>query len=156
MASFLDPKAANTRELVLTRIFNAPPELVFGAWTNPESAKHWWGPTHHPAISMTMDVRIGGAWEAQLRSVADGTILTHRGVFREIVKPERLSFTFKWDEEGERGLETLVTLTFENVKGKTLMTLRQSPFQSSTEQDGHGEGWSSTFDRLTLHLKDSQ
>lgn len=75
-------------------------------------------------------------------------MLTHRGVFRQIVEPSLLSFTFAWDEEGERGLETLVTLTFEDLGGRTRFTLRQAPFQSAGERDGHGEGWSSTLDRL--------
>jgi uncharacterized protein YndB with AHSA1/START domain len=144
--------ASVAKELVLTRVFNAPRELVFKAWTDPESAKHWWGPTHHPAIFIEMDVRVGGRWHGMLRSEADGTILTHRGEFLEIDPPKTLSFTFAWDEEGERGIQNVVTLTFEDLSGKTKMTLRQSPFQSTGEQEGHGEGWSSTFDRLEFHL----
>jgi uncharacterized protein YndB with AHSA1/START domain len=70
------------------------------------------------------------------------------GVFREIVAPERLVFTFAWEEEGERGLETLVTVTFADQNGKTLMTFRQAPFQSDGERDGHRYGWGSSFDRL--------
>jgi uncharacterized protein YndB with AHSA1/START domain len=81
-------------------------------------------------------------------------VLTHRGVFREIVEPSLLSFTFAWDEEGERGLETLVTLTFADLGSKTLFTLHQTPFQSDGERDGHGEGWNSTLDRLEEALAD--
>ena len=65
-------------------------------------------------------------------------MLTHSGVFRDVTTPERLVFTFAWDEEGERGLETLVTITFADQDGKTLMTFRQIPFQSAEERDGHG------------------
>jgi uncharacterized protein YndB with AHSA1/START domain len=74
------------------------------------------------------------------------------GVFREIVAPERLVFTFAWDEEGERGLETLVTITFAEQNGKTLMTFRQIPFQSAEERDGHRGGWTSAFDRFDEEL----
>jgi uncharacterized protein YndB with AHSA1/START domain len=145
-------------ELVIMRVFNAPRDLVWKAWTDPKLAVQWWGPKHHPATQLEMDVRPGGLWTGQLRSEADGSILTHRGVFREIVAPERLVFTFAWDEEGERGLETLVTITFADQSGKTLMTFRQIPFQSAEERDGHKGGWTSTFDRFDeqlLELKDS-
>lgn len=133
------------------RVFNAPRDLVWRAWTDPELAVQWWGPKHHPATHLQMDARPGGLWTGQLRS-ADGVVLTHRGVFREVVAPERLVFTFAWDEEGERGLETLVTITFADQNGKTLMTFRQIPFQSEEERDGHREGWGSMFDRIDAGL----
>jgi uncharacterized protein YndB with AHSA1/START domain len=74
------------------------------------------------------------------------------GVFREVVAPERVVFTFAWDEEGERGLETLVTVTFAEEEGKTRMTFRQVPFQSIEERDGHRGGWTSSFDRLAEYV----
>ena len=77
---------------------------------------------------------------------------THRGVFRDVTAPERLVFTFAWDEEGERGLETSVTITFTDQNGKTLMTFRQIPFQSAEERDGHRGGWTSAFDRFDEQL----
>ena len=140
------------RVLVITRVFNAPRELVFKAWTNPDHARHWWGPSHHPATYIEMDARPGGKWRACLESTENGSELWHHGVFREVVAPERLSFTFVWEEEGERGLETLVTITFADQDGKTLMTFRHEPFQSIAERDGHNGGWTSTFDRLVEHL----
>jgi len=73
-------------------------------------------------------------------------------VFREVVPPERLVFTFAWEEEGERGIENLVTITFDGQNGKTLMTFRQAPFQSDAERDGHRGGWTSAFDRLDENL----
>ena len=142
------PPLAVPPELTVTRIFNAPRERVFKAWTDPKLAVQWWGPKFFPATFLEMDVRVGGAWRGKLRSVADGSVLSHRGVFREIVEPSLLSFTFAWDEEGERGLETLVTLTFDDLGGKTRFTLHQTPFQSDSERDGHGEGWNSMFDRF--------
>ena len=95
-----------------------------------------------------MDVRPGGRWRGCLRSTETGNDLWLGGVYREIVPPERLVFTFAWEEEGERGLETLVTITFAERGGKTHMTFRQTPFQSGGERDGHRGGWTSTFDRL--------
>lgn len=139
-------------ELKIERVMRAPRERVFRAWTDPARAVQWWGPKNYPATFLEMDVRVGGVWRGKLRSVADGQVLTHHGVFREIVEPSLLAFTFAWDEEGERGLETLVTLTFADLGGRTLFTLHQTPFESEGERDGHGEGWNSTFDRLEKAL----
>ena len=140
------------RELVVTRLFDAPRDLVFKAWTDPKHLAQWWGPRDYPAALVKLDVRPGGAWRHCLRSTETGNDLWHRGVFREVVAPERLVFTFAWEEDGERGLETLVTVTFADEGGKTRMTLRQTPFQSDAERDGHQGGWNSTFDRLAEHL----
>jgi len=140
------------RTLTITRVFDAPRELVFRAWTDKQHAMMWWGPKHHPATQVDMDVKPGGRWRHCLKSVETGKDLWHGGSFREVVPPERLVFTFAWEESGERGLETLVTVTFEDLDGKTRMTMHQTPFQSLGERDGHGEGWSSAFDRLDEHL----
>lgn len=148
----MSANAQNTLPLTLTRIFDAPRELVWQAWTQAEHALQWWGPKHHPAVEVAWDVRVGGRWRNCLRSVETGAPLWHGGVFREVVEPERLAFTFAWEEPGERGQETLVTVTFAEQQGQTRMVLQQSPFQSATERDGHDEGWNSTFDRLADFL----
>jgi uncharacterized protein YndB with AHSA1/START domain len=139
-------------ELVIKRVFDAPRELVFKAWSDPEQIKRWWGPKNYPAAELSMDVRTGGRWRNRLRSTETGDDLWHGGVFREVVPPERLVFTFAWDEAGERGLETLVTVTFAEQNGKTLMTFRHEFFRSVEERDGHNGGWTSTFDRLEEFL----
>lgn len=136
------------RVLTITRLFHAPRELVWRTWTDPKHAINWWGPRDYPARAIEMDVRVGGRWRHCLRSTETGADLWHGGVFREVVKNERLVFTFKWDEDGERGEESLVTITFADEGGKTRMTFRQEPFVSADEREGHGEGWSSAFDRL--------
>jgi uncharacterized protein YndB with AHSA1/START domain len=148
MAAFLDAGQAPERDLVIERVFNAPRALVFQAWTDLEHVAKWFGPKHHPATHVTMDVRPGGRWRSCLRSPETGANLWLGGVYREIVPPERLIFTFAWEEEGERGLETLVEITLAERDGKTHMTFRQTPFQSDTERDGHRGGWTSTFERL--------
>jgi uncharacterized protein YndB with AHSA1/START domain len=140
--------APTERALKLSRVFDAPRELVWAAWTDQTHARHWWGPRHHPSTHVEIDARVGGKWRIRLTGVADGRELWHGGVFREVVKNERLVFTFKWDEDGERGEENLVTITFADEGGKTRMTFRQEPFVSADEREGHGEGWSSAFDRL--------
>jgi uncharacterized protein YndB with AHSA1/START domain len=141
-------KSAAGLELKIELIIRAPRERLFKAWTDPNLAVQWWGPKAYPANFLEMDVRPGGAWVGKLRSVADGSELSHRGVFREIVEPSLISFTFAWDAEGERGMQTLVTLTFEDMGGHTRFTLHQTPFITAGERDGHVEGWNSALDRL--------
>jgi len=136
------------RVLTITRVFDAPRALVWKAWTDPQHLMNWWGPRWHPAGQIAADVRVGGRWRHCLRSVQDGGELWHHGVFREVAPPQRLVFTFAWEQEGERGIENVVTVTFAEQGGKTLMTMRQAPFQSTEERDGHQGGWGSAFDRL--------
>jgi uncharacterized protein YndB with AHSA1/START domain len=138
--------------LTITRVFDAPRELVWQAWTDPKQLMQWWGPEHHPAVHLAMDVRPGGVWRNCLRSVEAGNDLWHHGTFREVVPMERLVFTFVWEEEGERGMENLVTITFADEGKKTRLTLHQTPFQTDGERDGHGEGWTSSFGRLGTFL----
>lgn len=147
-----DIKSSRSGELLITRTFDAPRELVYRMWTETRHAVNWWGPRHHPAVHMEMDVRPGGKWRHCLRSVADGRELWHHGTFREVVPPEKLVFTFAWEEDGERGQETLVTVTFADEDGRTKMVFHHAPFLSVGERDGHTEGWSSAFDRLDEHL----
>lgn len=141
------------RELVMTRMFDAPRELVFAAWTSSSHAMHWWGPKDHPATRLSMDARPRGKWRNCLTSTATGKELWQGGVFREVVAPERLVFTFAWDQDnGERGPDTLVTVTFAEEGSGTRMIFRQTPFRSAANRDGHRGGWSSSFERLDEHL----
>ncbi|MFA6239947.1 MAG: SRPBCC domain-containing protein [Candidatus Hydrogenedentales bacterium] len=148
LAGFLASDNAEGGELVITRVFDAPRELVFKAWTDPDLAKNWWGPRNYPAKHLEMDARPGGAWRALLKSTENQKDLWHGGVFREVVEPDRVAFTFAWEEAGERGLETLVTVTFAEHDRKTHMKFHQAPFRSGGERDGHHGGWTSCFDRL--------
>ena len=125
-----DIKPSTERALVIDRVFDAPRELVFKMWTDPEHMAKWWGPRDYPANKISADVRPGGKYRHCLNSSAGDVSLWLYGTFREIVPPERLVFTFAWEEEGERGLETIVTIDFKDEGQKTRMHFRQSPFQS--------------------------
>jgi len=144
--------AARDRELFITRVFDAPAALLFKLWTDPGHRLKWWGPRDYPVTHMEMDVRPGGVWRGCLRAKDGGRELWQGGRFLEVEAPYRVVFTFAWEEEGERGLETMVTINFTDESGKTRMTFRQTPFQSAAERDGHGGGWSSSFDRLDDHI----
>lgn len=137
------------RELVITRMFDAPRTLVFRAWTEPEHMMRWRGPKGFAVTVLDHELRPGGAYRIHMRS-PEGTDHWLRGVYREIVEPERLVFTWAWeDEHGRPGHETLVTVTFEELDGRTRLTLHQAVFESVTARDAHHRGWSSALERLT-------
>ena len=140
------------RELVITRVFDAPRRLVFKAWTEPERVVHWWGPRGFTIPSCKLDVRPGGAFRFCMRS-PEGTDHWLRGVYREIVEPERLVLTWAWeDAEGKPGHETLVTVNFAEHGAKTKLTLHQALFESITARDAHRDGWTSCLDRLAEYV----
>lgn len=140
------------RELVLTRVFAAPRRLVFKLWTEPEHAVRWWGPRGFTTLACEMNVRPGGAWRRCMRS-PEGALHVKRGVYREIVPPERLVFTYAdEDAAGNPGHETLVTVTFAEQDGKTRLTLHQVLFETVAARDSHGEGWTGCLERLADHL----
>ncbi|OLF15297.1 SRPBCC family protein [Actinophytocola xanthii] len=138
------------RELAITRVFDAPRELVFRCWTDPEQLVGWWGPTGVAAESVAVDVTGGGAWRIGMRNSADGAEYWCSGVYLEVVPPRRLVFSFAWD--GEDAEDTLVTVTFAELDGKTEMTFHQTGFRTDESRDGHIEGWQSAFDDLVRHL----
>jgi uncharacterized protein YndB with AHSA1/START domain len=143
---------SDDRTLTLTRVLDAPREMVFAAWVDPDQAAQWWGPRGFTSVSCTMDVRVGGAWRRVMRS-PDGTEYRARGVYREIAAPERLVFTYAWeDETGHSKHETLVTLTFADLHGKTELTLRQALFETVAARDDHRGGWSSCLERFADYL----
>lgn len=133
-----------SKSLTFTRVFDAPRDLVWRVWTDPDHALRWIGPRDHPAVSWTADTRVGGAWRGCLRSLDGKEELWQGGVFREIREPELIVYTFQWDG----GPETLVTIRFEAEGEKTRLHFHQTPFESAANREGHRGGWSSSFDRF--------
>jgi len=154
--------AEKTHDLVIEREFDAPRELVWQAWTDPALMAEWAGPRGFTAMDIEQDARAGGKWRRRIHSdgfdAGDGVVrernLWQGGVFHEVVPPERLVYTFAWDNPADIGLdlpphETLITVTFTERGNKTAMTFRQEFFLTTAERDGHSKGWNSTFDKLT-------
>ena len=140
-------------EIVLTRVFDAPRELVFEAHTSCEHLKHWWGPRRYELTACDLDFRPGGAWRFVQRG-SDGEEHAFRGEFREIVPPERIVWTFEY--EGMPGHVSVETLTLEDIGGKTLLTAR-AVYDSVEDRDamlqsGMEEGAAETWDRLAAYL----
>ncbi|PSB07777.1 polyketide cyclase [filamentous cyanobacterium CCP2] len=144
----------HNRQLTITRVFDAPRSLVFKVWTQPEHFSRWLGPKDFTAIACHMNVQLGGMYRACIRS-PEGNDHWMQGIYREVIEPERLVFTFAWEDENSRPKhETLVTVTFEEQDNKTLMTFQQAIFESTESRDSHNTGWSECFDRLATYLKE--
>jgi uncharacterized protein YndB with AHSA1/START domain len=140
------------RELVITRIFDAPRDLVWKAWAEPERMACWAGPRGFTMTSCEMDTHPGGVFRMSMRS-PEGTDHRVRGVYHEIVPGQRLVYTWAWlDAEGNAGHETLITVTFADHGEQTKLTLHQAVFESVTARDGHRGGWESAFDCLAEYL----
>jgi uncharacterized protein YndB with AHSA1/START domain len=141
-----------TQELVVSRIIDAPRVLVFRAWTDAEQVANWWGPQGFVTTFCEMDIRPGGAYRCCMRSPA-GTDHWKRGVYREIVAPERIVFTFAWeDANGHLGHELLTTVTFDDLGAKTRLTLHQAPFETVARRNDHRGGWASCLERFAEYM----
>ena len=143
------------REIVLTRIFNAPRRLVWVAMTDPKHVAQWWGPRGSTLSVCEIDFRPGGTWRFILRG-SDGRDYPFKGVYHEIVPPERLVATECFDEPSLGSPEWLTTLTLEEHDGKTTMESKLL-YKSAEARDGHlasgmKEGAAESFDRLEEHL----
>jgi uncharacterized protein YndB with AHSA1/START domain len=121
-----------TREIVMTHVFEAPRELVFRAFTDPDLIPKWWGPSRLTTTVDTMDVRPGGAWRFVQRD-AEGNEFAFHGEYREVVPPERVVGTFEF--EGMPGHVVVETMTLEDMGGQTRLTTT-SVFESVEDRDG--------------------
>jgi len=152
------------RELVIERVFDAPRELVWKAWTDPEHVMRWWGPKDFTSPYCEIDLRVGGKTLSCMRS-PEGQDYWSTGVYREIVPLERIVCTDSFaDEKGnvvpgsyygmssDFPLEMLLTVTFEELEGKTKLTLRHGGFPSGPDYDGAQIGWNQSLDKLADYL----
>lgn len=144
--------AARNRELTLTRLLDAPRELVFRAWTDPAHLASWWGPKMFTNPVCEVDLRVGGALVIVMRA-PDGTEHTMRGTFREIVKPEKIAFDNNaFDSNGTQHIKGFTTVLFADDGGKTRMTVHTQGTGLTQFSEmmlaGMEQGWSQTLDRL--------
>ncbi len=128
----LDNAAASDRELLFSRVFDAPRHLVYEAWTNPKHVTKWWGPKGFTATIHEMDVRPGGNWHMVMHG-PDGRNYNNRIVFLEVQKPERLVYKHE-PEPGSEPVSFQVTVTFEAEGARTKVTMHMS-FASTAERD---------------------
>ena len=156
------------QELVIIRVFDAPRQLVWKAWTEPEHFMRWWGPKDFTAPFCQMDLHVGGKYLNCMRS-PDGKDYWSTGVYREIVPMERLVFTDSFaDENGnvipathygfgsDFPLEMLVTVTFEVEGDKTKVTLKHTGLPAGKIGEQTEAGWNESFDKLAQNLRSQE
>jgi uncharacterized protein YndB with AHSA1/START domain len=160
-----------TADFVITHNFEAPRELVWKCFTEPERMKEWWGPKGSVIVASTMDLRVGGTYHGAMRA-PNGQVMWAKFVYREIDAPERLVWVHSFSDEAGGltrhpmsptwPLEMLTTVTFEEAApGKTKVTLRWSPLNATADEqktfdaahDSMGGGWTGTFERLEAYLQ---
>ncbi len=151
-----DATSTVDREIVMTRIFDAPRELVWEAWTDPKQVVQWWGPNGFTTTIHEMDVKPGGVWRHTMHG-PDGTDYPNKSVFVEVVKPERIVYSHGGGKQGGPGAQFQATWTFAAQGDKTKLTIRMV-FKSAAERDqvvkeyGAIEGGKQTLGRLEEHL----
>jgi uncharacterized protein YndB with AHSA1/START domain len=153
-SSTLTVTLPSDREIVLSRVLDAPRDLVYEAMSKPEHLTHWWGPRGYSMSLCEMDLRPGGAWRMVHRD-PQGNEFGFRGEFREIMAPERLVRTFEF--EGMPGHIAVETLVLEEHDGRTTVTVT-SLFDSVEDrngmlQSGMEKGASESYDRLAEYLQ---
>ena len=163
MATGDQGQTATREALVIERIFDAPVELVWKAWTDPEHMKRWFGPRDYTCPVVEIDLRVGGKNLNCMRS-SEGQDIWSTGTYKEIVPMKRLVITDSFaDENGnpvpathygmpEMPMEMLISVEFEDLGGRTKMTLRHEGLPAGDMREGAGQGWSESFDKLADSL----
>jgi uncharacterized protein YndB with AHSA1/START domain len=145
-------------ELKITRVFDAPRELIWKAWTDPEMVKQWMGPRGFQVTECVTPSEVGKRWSRTLEGCRPGSDhpvrLRMSGMTKEVRPPELLVYTFAWDDRASVGLEkspykeNIVTVRFEERGQKTVLHFTQAPFATESERDGHNVGWNNAFDKF--------
>jgi uncharacterized protein YndB with AHSA1/START domain len=143
-----------TLEVYMRRELAAPRERVFAAWTDARLIGGWWAARSYTTLACTMDVRPGGAWSRRLMA-PDGRLISEHGVYREVVAPQRLVFTYSSEGGAIVDRETLVTVTFFDRGERTVLTLRHSGLPTEEALALHDGGWARCLDRFTTSLRET-
>jgi uncharacterized protein YndB with AHSA1/START domain len=168
----MSPNQTQTKspDFVISRVFDAPRELVWKAFTESERMKQWWGPKGFTVIASKMDLRPGGTYHYGMKA-PDGSAMWGKMAFREITPPERMVFINSFSDEAggttrhplhlSWPLEMLSVFTFEEQPdGKTKLTIRWSAYNATEEEqetfdsnhDSMRQGWGGTLDQLAAYL----
>ncbi len=158
------PNTKTAPDMTITRIFDAPRELVWKAWSDPEQLKRWWGPEHFTAPTCKVDFRVGGIYHFCMRS-PEGQDFWSTGQYQEITPIERLVFTDSFADAfgnvvaptyygmgDDFPSELVVTVMFEALADKTRMTMHHAGIPTGENQEAAQLGWNQSFDKLAASL----
>jgi uncharacterized protein YndB with AHSA1/START domain len=134
------------------RVFDAPTERIFELLTVPTELAKWWGPHGFTTPEIQLDLRVGGSYRFTMQP-PDGEAFHLSGEFLEVHPPDRLSFTFRWDEPDPDDRETVVELSLGYLGGATTVSLTQAEFATEERLELHRDGWADSFDKLDSVLK---
>ena len=147
-------KPGDKPALTLSRRYSVAPDKVWGAWTDPQAVRQWWGPGGQDPVSVAeLDVRAGG----RLRIVfggPDGKAHECQGIYREVVPNRKLVFTWSWPNSTPERV-SLVTILFKQVAGGTELVFVHEQFFDEAARDGHRRGWSESFAKLEVFLQET-
>jgi uncharacterized protein YndB with AHSA1/START domain len=140
------------------RSFSASPEEVFDAWTNPEVLRRWWmRDSSWSSPGCEVDLRVGGRYVLRMRD-ADGELHVVGGEYREVDRPRRLVYTWRWEGDGgpNPGHVSIVTVEFHAAGDATTVVLEHSGLPSQESRTRHGAGWGSVLQRLAEAIFDER
>jgi uncharacterized protein YndB with AHSA1/START domain len=147
----------DTDTVRIERTYDATPEAVFDAWTNPEVLRRWWKLSEADSVEVTdVDLRVGGGYRLSMRD-ADGEAHTVSGQYREVERPRRLVYSWIWEGTGPTaGHESLVAVTFdgegEGDAARTTVVIEHSNFMNVASREAHGRGWNGALDSLAREV----
>ena len=153
MASDSASRSRERPSLTIERIYDASPEEVWQAWTDPQALTKWFGPQETESVSRAeVDVQAGGRYHIEF-ATSDGEHHDVSGVYREVQWLRKLVFTWAWRSTPER--ESLVTILLEPAGTGTRLVFRHEQFFDEAARDNHERGWSGTFRKLDRYLQAS-
>jgi len=145
-------------EIRITRVFDAPQQLVWNPRTSPAMPVHWFGCVAFSTVDAEADVRVGGNWRVVLRA-PDGTDFPAYGTYLELVPVERIVMTHQWEKEvagvNPPKHETIVTVVLSEEEGGTRMHFRQTGLATEASRDSHIGGWCDSMDALATELAET-
>ena len=148
------PAALRDDELLIERIFDAPLALVWRLWESRDHMIRWWGPEMFTCLELDWALTPGRPWRAMMASRQfERKISRMGGVIREVEKHKRIVFTFAWDENSGRDMDTIITVTFSEKNGRTTQTFHQTPFSSIEMRDSHVGGWTSLINKQQVYFE---
>ena len=140
--------------LTLVRRIRARPAIVFDALTTPEGIAFWWGPDDGPVLAAETDPRVGGRFRVRF-AMLDGSEHESSGEYLEVVKPERLTLSWRWKGGAEDPGESLLEIRLRAIAEGTELTLTHSRLHDEETRRSHEEGWTGALDKLERHFSSS-
>jgi uncharacterized protein YndB with AHSA1/START domain len=137
--------------LELHRALPAAPSLVFEVFTDPSQLARWWGPEGFSIPSLEFDPRVGESYRIEMQP-PEGDAFYLAGEFRMVDPPDRLAYTFRWEDPDPDDVETVVDLSFRGFSESTEVVLTQGPFKTEARRALHRDGWTDSFDKLEALL----